>query len=213
MASPHLQNHLVWGAYSPLSSLSGGALIILASGRTAFAVVEFGALLWVFGASALIFALAQPVSPTKERELVFTSLCSVLGSLYLLLLFLACPVLALEARFFIMLTPVYAICSRFPSRIEDLVLQDGLIRAFSEALFMGSLILAGALIREPLGYGTLSIPGGQRGITELFQVGQGYFFPVRIFAVSAGVFFILGYGVAVYRYFRNKNMPIGENDE
>jgi hypothetical protein len=58
-------------------------------------------------------------------------------------------------------------------------------------------VLALALIREPLGHGSLSLPG----------VSPVRFFreePLRILEAASGALILLGYGTAIYRHFRNR---------
>jgi hypothetical protein len=76
---------------------------------------------------------------------------------------------------------------------------EGVLQAFTEGMSLSALILGLALIREPLGYGTLSFPGGAQGIAVLFTFPPGIQLPIRIASASAGAFFLLGYGIALFR--------------
>jgi hypothetical protein len=82
--------------------------------------------------------------------------------------------------------------------------EDALARALLEALVLGVLIVALALIREPLGLGSLSIPGGTFGFIELFTYDTGGIVPLRIISSSAGAFLLLGYATALFRFYRNR---------
>jgi hypothetical protein len=82
--------------------------------------------------------------------------------------------------------------------------EDALTRALLEAVVLGGLLVALALIREPLGLGSLSIPGGIFGIIELFNYNTGGIVPLRIISSSTGAFLLLGYGVALFRFYRNR---------
>ncbi|GHV82464.1 hypothetical protein AGMMS49991_10220 [Spirochaetia bacterium] len=196
-------NHLFWGSASPLSALTGAGLLILASCRTAFALVTLGALVWVYALTVLAAHFAGPVLPEKGKGMVIICLSSVLGSFYLLFLFLMNPFLALEMSLIISLVPVCCFAADLVKRVGGLKPENALWRALEEALVFGGLIFALALIREPLGFGSLSLPGGSRGIIELFNAGNGVFFPVRIFGSSAGALLLLGYGAALFHRFRN----------
>jgi hypothetical protein len=196
-------NHLFWGSNAPLSTLTGAGLLILASCRTAFALVTLGALVWVYALTVLAAYFAGPVSSEKSKGMVIICLSSVLGSFYLLFLFLVNPFLALEMSLIISLGPVCCFAANLVKRVEGLKPENALRRALEEALVFGGLIFALALIREPLGFGSLSLPGGSRGIIEIFNAGNGVLFPVRIFGSSAGALLLLGYGAALFRHFRN----------
>jgi hypothetical protein len=69
---------------------------------------------------------------------------------------------------------------------------------------LGGVLVALALIREPLGLGSLSIPGGVFGIIELFNYNRGGIVPLRIISSSTGAFLLVGFGVALVRFYRNR---------
>jgi hypothetical protein len=202
-----LQNHLFWGNRAPLFSLAGGGLFIMASNRVAYALAVCGALLWVYGLSTLCACFFKPIFPKRGEKIILIFLSAFTGSLYLLLLFFMNPMLAMGTTFVILLTPLCCIASGivFPLRSSDP--GEVFFRALLEALILGGLILALALIREPIGFASLSLPGGIRGIVEVFGPEDEGFFPVRIVSVSAGAFFLLGYGIAFFYRFRGQDTP------
>jgi len=59
--------------------------------------------------------------------------------------------------------------------------------------------------------GALSIPGSVQGIAEIYK-GQNAetFLPGRILSISAGGLLLLGYLIALYRYFRNRSGNVSE---
>jgi hypothetical protein len=201
------QNHPFWGNRAPLSSLAAGVLFIMASNRVAYALVVCGALFWVYGLSALSAFFFKPLFPKKGETIILVFLSAFAGSLYLLLLSLLNPLLAMGTSFVILFTPLCCIASGIGSPLTSSDPGEVLSRALLDALILGGLILALALIREPIGFAALSLPGGVRGIVEVFGAGEEGFFPVRIISVSAGVFFLLGYGVAVFYRFRAQDTP------
>ncbi|MDR1949542.1 MAG: hypothetical protein LBQ38_09125 [Spirochaetaceae bacterium] len=205
------QNHLFWGSHAPLSTLAGAGLLVMASGRTAYALIALGSLVWVYGLTVLVYCFAKPVFPKRGIQLALVFLSTFFASLYLLLLTLTSPFLAMETTLIILLAPVSCISSEVVFRLESLDPDEGLARAALEALTLGGLIFALALIREPLGYGSLSLPGGRQGIIELFSGPDELFFPVRIIAAAAGALLLLGYGLAVFRYFRKLYTHTEEN--
>jgi hypothetical protein len=195
------QNHLFWGSVSPLASLAGGGLLIMASSRLAFALVCAGALLWVYGLSALISGAGKKIFPRRGKNLALIFLSAFEGSLYLLALWFASPVLAVENFFILSLVPLMCAGSGIFSRIESFALDEAVARALGEAAVLGGLIIAFSLIREPLGYLSLSLPGGFQGIVKIFGVQGENFLPVRVISSSSGALLILGYGISAYRYF------------
>jgi hypothetical protein len=174
----------------------------MASIRTAFALVSAGALVWVYCGTVLIAWAARPFFPEWGKNLVFIFLSSFLGGLYLLFLGLLSPLLAMETALFVSLVPVGCMGSGLPRRTETLDGRGSVVLAGTEALTLGGLIFALALIREPVGLGSLSLPGGARGIVELFNSREGAFFPVQVIAGSTGGFLLLGYGTALFRRYR-----------
>jgi hypothetical protein len=113
--------------------------------------------------------------------------------------------------FFLFLVPPCCVGSGVFKRLESLDQAGALSRSLLESLVPGGLIVALSLIREPLGMGSVSFPGGVQGIVEISGGEYGGFFPVRIFAVSGGGLLILGYGIALFRYFRSFHTGGGES--
>lgn len=188
-----------WGSRSPLNSLIGSSVLILSSGRLAFALVAAGSLLWVYALSALVHGAAGRILPRKGKRWILALLVSVIASVYDLLLWFISPFLVLETFFILFLTPICCMASGILDRTESLSPADILSKAYSEALSLSALILVFALIREPLGFCTLSLPGGPEGIFFLFIAEEEAFFPIRIIAAAPGALFLLGYGIVLFR--------------
>ncbi|MCL2094332.1 MAG: hypothetical protein FWH12_09110 [Treponema sp.] len=205
-----INSHLFWGSNSPLATLSSTALIILASSRFAFALVASGALLWVYVLSALVYALGQPIMPQLGRRAILLFTASLMGGIFMILLGILNPLLLLGCGFFLFLIPPSCMGSRFYETGPSDDAAEFCSQALSEALMICIIILALALIREPLGMRTLSFPGGSEGIVELFESREGEFIPIRILSVSAGGLLLLGYGTALFRYFREQSSGIRE---
>jgi len=203
--------HLFWGSYSPLSSLAGAGLIILASARFSFALICTGALVWVYGLTALIYSGAGSIMPKRGKMVALLFLSSFITGIFMLLAGLLNPLLIMGTGFFIILIPPCCLGSAFYENSDSMELIEVFSRSLLEAMVLSGIILALALIREPLGMGTLSFPGGSQGIVELFGgSGEDSFVFVRLFSVSAGALVILGYGTALFRYFREQNGGIKE---
>jgi hypothetical protein len=204
------RQHLFWGSRSPLASLSGGGLLIMATARLAHAITVGGALLWVYGLSVLAVYAGSRIFPRRGGSLILLFLSSFFSWLYLLLLWFASPLAALESFFLVSLVPLFCMGSGLFSRTEDLDLGDAVIRALSEAAVFGGLLALFAVVREPLGFSSLSLPGSSQGIV-LFLTFEGSFLPIHLVASSAGALLLLGYGAGLYRYFRKLYAPREED--
>ncbi|MDL2229900.1 hypothetical protein LJC14_06595 [Treponema sp. OttesenSCG-928-L16] len=204
----HLKNHPFWGLSSPLSSLSCLPLMIIASGRLAFALIAAGALLWVFGLSCLVYKAAGPVLPRKGISLVMTLLSSFTGSLFFMLFSLISPILALETAFMLVLVPISCVSCGIFSRVEKLDTGGAVTAALLDALIIGLLIIALALIREPFGYGSLSVPAPS-GLIEIITSDSEYVFSVRTLSASGGALILLGYAVGLFRSIRQRHYNTG----
>jgi hypothetical protein len=140
-------------------------------------------------------------------------LSGVLNSSYLLFLFLLNPFLTLEIYLCCLLVPVHAYALRLAGRLENMEIEDALFKAASEVVSTGILIAALALIREPLGFGSLSLPGGSEGIVRFFVSGESACFPIRIFASSAGALILLGYGITFFNRLREIRSKTEQDSE
>ncbi|AEF80100.1 hypothetical protein [Leadbettera azotonutricia] len=198
-----IQSPVFWGSYSPLGTLVGAGLLVMASSRLAFAVFCAGALLWVYCLSALAFFAAKSIMPKRGKTIILLFLLGLVSSIYVLFGFLLNPLLTLSTWFFLVLIPPICIGSGIFEDLEGLELDESIPRVFLEALSLALLIIALSLIREPLGMGSLSFPGGPGGIVEFFSADNGEgFFPIRILSVSSGGLLLLGYMVALFRHYR-----------
>jgi Na+-translocating ferredoxin:NAD+ oxidoreductase RnfE subunit len=200
---------LIWGKNFPLASLSGAALLIMASDRLAHALVVTLALVWVYCLSALAVFAGKRFFPKEGRFALIISLTSFIAGLYFLLLWIIAPFCALQIFFVIPLIPIICISSEVFKRLETTGLKETIRDSVSESLIYAVLIVIFALIREPLGFSSLSLPGGAQGIIMLFSFGGSgqLFLPIRIIASSSGALLLLGYLIGVYRQFKNIHAP------
>ncbi|MDR0720355.1 MAG: hypothetical protein LBF78_12030 [Treponema sp.] len=210
------QSHFFWGPYAPLEAMTGLSLLVLASIRLAFALFCAGALVWVFCISALVYFSAKNILPRKGRFVILLFLSSFICSVYILFAALLNPIFTESAWFFTLLVPPCFIASNVVPDLEGLIVEESLPRVFLEAASLGLLIIAISLIREPLGFFSLSFPGGEGGIRQLFNDSQdGGFFPIRILSMSGGGLLLLGYLAALFkqfkiRYFGRETEPGGD---
>jgi Na+-transporting NADH:ubiquinone oxidoreductase subunit NqrD len=198
---------LLGGTNAPLSTLTGAGLIIIATSRLAFALGAAGALMWVYTLTALILSFAKPILPKRGLPVLQLVLISFLGSMYILIFHCINPYLGMENTFLFLLCPLSCAGSGICRRIEGLPHRKSILRALVEALVLGGLLVALALIREPLGFGSLTLPGGPQGLVALFAFGSpdgALYFPVRIIAGASGGFLLLGYALILFRRLKDR---------
>jgi len=203
MSNP-VQYRIFHNDAAPLTCLSGAALLIMASDRLAHAITVSGALVWVYGLSSLAAHIGAKAFPREGKPVLFAFLSSFFAGTYLLLLWMLSPLCALESFFVISLIPVFCMVSGIFKQPQTMLAEDALVESCSEALILGALITILALIREPFGFLSLSLPGGAQGIVLLFSFKTESFLPIHLIASSAGALLLLGYFLGLYRYFRVK---------
>jgi hypothetical protein len=191
-----MNTSLFWGINSPLSALTGAALFIIASGRLESAVICTVALVWINVLTMLAPGVGRAVFPEKGAGVVLVCTASFAGLLFFFLFWLLNPLSAMESVFFLILCPALILNLGIYERVKNAGTPGMLIQAASESFTQGILVIALALIREPLSSGTLSLPG-----LEPFRLAEGR--PIAFFGMPAGALIILGYGIALYRRLRN----------
>jgi hypothetical protein len=208
-----VHHHIFWSNTSPLACLSGAALLLMASNRLAYAIVAIGALVWVYCLSALIARAGVNFFPKRGRMVLLAFLSSSIAGIYLLLLWILSPLCAMETFFIISLIPMFCMTSGIFKRLDTFNLEDAVFESFSEALLLGVLIVIFALIREPIGYLSLSLPGGAQGIVLLFSFRTEFFLPIYLMAGSSGALLLLGYFLGLYRFLKAKYVPQEGRDD
>jgi hypothetical protein len=198
---------LFFGDRAPLSTLMNAGLMILATSRLAFALSAAGALVWVYTLMALVLGFAKPILPKKGLPVLHLMLAGFWGSLYMLLFQCVNPYLGMETTFLSLLCTLSCVGSGLCRRIEGLARREAVLKAVLEALALGGVLAALALLREPLGYGSLTFPGGPQGLIALFapeSSASAVYFPARILAGASGGLLLLGYVLALFRRFKRR---------
>jgi len=200
---------------SPAAVLPGCCLLVIASGRLSHAVTVAGALVWVYGFTTLVIYAAAKIFPRHGRAALISFLASFMAACYLFILWLLSPLCALESFFAVSLVPVFYMASGPSKRFNALggafySAEDSFFSSFFEALSLGVLLPAFALIREPLSYVSLSLPGGLQGSVMLFSFSPESFLPVQLIGSSCGTLLLLGYFWAFYKHI-NKNQRGDKN--
>jgi Na+-transporting NADH:ubiquinone oxidoreductase subunit NqrD len=188
----------VFFSQNSIFSLAGAGLAIMASSRLAFAITVALALVWVYALTSLIAALARPILPKSGKTAVLIFLSSLIGSIFLFLVWLVSPFLAMEGLYLVILVPCCFVGSDTFKSLEASNFIEALFDALREAGMLSAIIIGLSLIREPFGFYSLSLPGGPLGIIELFKApDEASFLPIRILSTSAGAFLLLGYVMAI----------------
>jgi hypothetical protein len=206
-------HHIFWSNTSPLACLSGVALLFIASDRLAHAIIAAVALVWVYCLSSLTARIGARFFPRRGRRVLIAFLCSFVAGVFLLLLWIISPLCALESFFVISLVPMHCMALGIFKRLETISIEDTFFASLSPSLLLGALIVIFALIREPIGFLSLSLPGGAQGIIFLFTFNSDSFLPISLVAGSSGALLLLGYLLGLYRHLKAKYAPREDNDD
>jgi len=190
-------SHLFWGTYSPLTSLTGIGLLVIASGRIAFALIGTMALLWVYVFTLVTAKLGEAALPQQGRNTVLLFISSFASSAFFIVLWMLEPALAMECSLIVFLVPAVFVSSGLCGRVLEYDMLEVISQAVAESLIMGMLILGMSLIREPLGFGSVSFPG-----FDIIRFAKEE--PLRFLQASSGTLVVLGYIIAWYRHHRNQ---------
>jgi Na+-transporting NADH:ubiquinone oxidoreductase subunit NqrD len=197
--------------HRPLAVLSATALLVVASSRFAFALIAAVNLAAVHALTLLIAGflkkLAFPLQsggsialfPQKNRNIIYVFLANFVGCVLFFVYYCVMPFLAMETLFITLFVPIFVCSENIPEKYAALPLPLAIKQSFFESLSFGALSMAVALIREPLGYATLSLPGGPSGITELFNKDGRFPFTIEIAALSSGAFVLIGFIMVLFR--------------
>ncbi|MDR2194856.1 MAG: hypothetical protein LBP19_10430 [Treponema sp.] len=188
-----------FNTHNPLFTLMCVGLLLFSSSRLSFGIVIAVALVWVYVLTALSIFAARPLLPYEGKIIVVAFLSAFIMAIFLFVIWFISPLLTIELVYVILLVPV-SFLGRFPlEKMEPLNISETVFETASEACVTGSIIIALSLIREPLGFMTLSLPGGAQGFIELFNASDKTdFFPIRTLATISGALLLLGYITALF---------------
>lgn len=201
-----------WSPDGPLASLACAGLVVMASGRLAYALTAGLALVFIYLFSVLCLSAGKPLISDNIRGAVAVILSSFFAALFLLVLSLISPLFAQESSFFVLLAPIVFVASGIADRCARDPFSDGLLRALIEAVLVLSLLVAFSLVREPIGYGALSLPG-MDGLSVVLGSDKVPVFAIRAVAVTVGGFILLAYVVVVFRKMRAAIVEDGSEKE
>lgn len=200
---------IFFNSRNPLCTLAYAGFLIFASSRLAFALTSAASLVWVYVLTALAASSVKRFLPKEGKFTVLIFLSSFIAALFLFALMFASPLIATQLAYLIVLAPCCFMGAFSSERLKTISIGGLLAEALRESLVAGGIVTALALIREPIGFMSLSVPGGAHGIIELFDpADKSNFLPIRIVAGVSGGFFLLGYISAAF--FTVKRQIMGE---
>ena len=210
--SRYSNSNLIWGTNSPLMALTSLALIVIASGRLSFALITLFLLVCIYAFSLSVIQLAKSYIPVKFKTAIVIMIAVFAASISYFFLSLINPVSGLMFNFMVFLIPLSFLSSNIVKRVEKFMPGESILQGVKEALALGIILVAISLIREPLGYGTLSFPF-QENMVNLFPDGTRERLTLRGFTISAGVFFLIACMIAIIRVASHQKMEKDNNDE
>ena len=212
-----------FGSQSPLGGLTGIGILLMGSARLSWAIAIAGSLIWVYGLTSITFTLllsvfGKKIMPVKGRNALYVCLASFWGCLYLFVFWLLCPLAAIETLFVLLLVPLYyavsGIVDQIPSFLDNVNIDkfDSVSEAVSQAGVLSGIMIAFSILREPLSYCCLTVPGSYQGMITIMYFSSNSFFPIGIFAASSGALLLLGYIISFYQFGKSIIQP-GKNYE
>lgn len=197
-----------------LPSLSGAVLLIGATDRLAHAVIVGASVFVVYATVPVVLRLAEPVVPASHKTWIRVLFAAAVAAVFSRVAGMVWPLLVRELALYLGMVPLCLISSGLIDRTESGRRLKTLKRSVFEASVLCGLALAFALIREPFGFGVLSMPSGD-GISLLFSRERAAAVSLRSASATSGGFLLLGYLIAVYRKirFRLLGTPSGGEDD
>lgn len=207
-----------WDSLSPFGGLTGLGILIMASSRLSYAITVTGCLIWVYGLTAFTYSIllktvGNKIFPKNGRTVLYTFFASFWSSIYIFLFWFLCPFAALEVFLLMMLVPLFCASSGIfeqfssSSRNSSEDIFDFITESVSHTFVLASLLIAFSIIREPLAFCSLSLPGSYRGIIKIIHFNENSFLPVRLLISSSGAFILLAYFAGLYQYTKGNIFP------
>jgi len=203
------------GTRRQFPSFSAAALLIAATGRVADALLVGAAVVFVYGSVPLALRLADRAVPATHRIWIRLAFSSFAAAVFSLVAAIAWPILVREQALYLGAIPLCLMASGLFERSEIQSPLELIHSSLREALSFAAAALAFSLVREPLSYGTISLPSAT-GISILFGSAEASDFSFRSLAATVGGFLLLGYSMALFRWVRFRRFgssPSGEDEE
>jgi hypothetical protein len=185
---------------NPLQLLSGAALLLLSTLRTAYAVTTVAALFFVVFCSLIVLHALKKLLPRGSKKIITVFVQSFFLSVFIFILFESNPFLAQNLILPLAFLPVFCASSSVFNNLTNFSVKDMSLRALTEAVLWSVLLIVMAIVREALGFATVSVPGGAEGITVFFQTENPNPYPPRFFLSSAAVFILFAFLIVAVRF-------------
>ncbi len=199
-----------WSPRGPLQSLSCAVLLIAASDRLSHGLIVSLSAILSYSLAPLLSGLGERSVPPRARTFVRVITVSAVGAIVARMAALAWPVTAFSLSLYLGAIPVCILASRVLDSAESRGALRAAADAAREALVLAVLIVALALVREPLGYGVLSLPSHDGYFlvlrSELLQSVAA-----RAVSATAGALILLSYVLALHRRVRFRLFGIPVN--
>lgn len=197
----------------PLPTLSGAILLIGATSRFSYALILCAAVLTVYLAVPAIVQFASSAIPAAHATFIRAVIASTVAGLFALGAGAFWPLLVRELGLYLMAVPLSLMASGLLDRTEAAGKLRALQLSAYEAVNLCVLAVAFSLVREPLGFGVLSVPAPD-GIAAVVGNEKNASAALVVFSSAAGGFILFGYVLALFRRIRFLLIakPCGEDE-
>lgn len=201
-----------WAQRGPLQSLSCAVLFIAASDRLSHALIVSLSVFLVYSLSPLFSGLGEQSVPGRVRIFIRVITVSAVGAVVARIAVLFWPVAANSLTLYLGAVPVCLLASGLLDSAEARSPLRSAAEGAQDALVVALLTVSLALIREPLGYGVLSLPA-RDGYLLLFRNDRLQAAAAHAASATAGALILLAYVLALYRCVRFRLYGIPVNGE
>jgi len=205
---------LFWGSEGQLSSLSCFVLLFAVTSRMAHTILISSVIFLVFPITSAILKSSAILIPQRHDFFIRMVIVSALTAIASRLFSIPWPIPVRDCAFYLGAIPLCYVSGSYKLRFESKSTLAALVSSAKDALVFSVLAFALVLVREPFGYGALSVPGPE-GAIEFFGLSAVSSFGARFVSAGAGAFILIGYIVALYRKirFRLYGKPLcGDNE-
>ncbi len=184
------------------------AIMVGCTGRLAHAILIGLSLLFSSIVSALITNFTFELRPEKGKSFIQLLIASFGSALAYVVASFITPAISAELELYYLLMPASLIASGLLGRHPQGKAASGaavaatIVSVFREIGLVAAFVAVLALFREPLGYGTVSLPG-RDGLFIILTSGVEYG-GLKLISSSAGGFIIFGYIFAAARGLRSR---------
>jgi hypothetical protein len=193
-----IDTHPFWGNRSPLAHVSYIPFLLYASVRFSIAIMSSAALIWTYALTSLTILVAAGAIPRTFKPMVQVFISSFWALVFGVLIYLFSPILFYDIQFPVAFTAVLFMISGLGEKVAATDFSSGMKKTIVEALVISLIILLFSLVREPFGFGALSLPTNE-GIKEILTSDIASDIAIKSIATASGGLIVLGFIVGLYR--------------